>query len=187
GGPGTGKTALVETFLKRSAGPDLCVAAGQCFEHFGSGEAYLPMLEALGRLSRDPRFQQHIQMLAGRAPSWLTQLPGLQAPSGSDPHSPSTAAPTERMLREMAEALEELTSKTTLVLVLEDLHWGDYSTLDLVSALARRRQPARLLLIATYRPVEAVLSAHPLRAVKHELQSRGLCHELPIGLLTETA
>ena len=78
----------------------------------------------------------------------------------------------------MAEALERLTADTPLVLVLEDLHWADYSTLDLVSALARRREPARLLVVATYRPVEAVLSGHPLRTVKQDLQARGLCHEL---------
>ena len=42
-------------------------------------------------------------------------------------------------------------------------------------------------MIATYRPVEAVLSGHPLRAVKQDLQARGLCHELPVGLLSEAA
>ena len=56
-------------------------------------------------------------------------------------------ATRERMLRELAEALEALTAETTLVLVLEDLHWSDYSTLDLVSLLAQRRTPARLLLL----------------------------------------
>ena len=50
----------------------------------------------------------------------------------------------QRMLREMAEALEALTAEVPLVLVLEDLHWGDYSTLDLIASLARRREPARL-------------------------------------------
>src|SRR5262249_14616245 len=52
GGPGTGKTALVEAFLRQVADPQVWVASGQCFEQFGSGEAYLPMLEAIGRLSR---------------------------------------------------------------------------------------------------------------------------------------
>src|SRR5262249_58863181 len=46
---------------------------------------------------------------------------------------------------------------------------------------------ARLLLIGTYRPVEVVLSGHPLRAAKQELQSRGLCQELPLGSITEAA
>jgi len=53
------------------------------------------------------------------------------------------------MLREMGEALEALTAELPLVLILEDLHWSDYSTLDLISYLARQRQPAHLLLIGT--------------------------------------
>ena len=47
------------------------------------------------------------------------------------------------MLREMGEALEALTAERPLVLILEDLHWSDYSTLDLISYLARKRQPAQ--------------------------------------------
>ena len=55
------------------------------------------------------------------------------------------------MLREMGEALEALTADLPLVLILEDLHWSDYSTLDLISYLATQRQPAQLMLIGTYR------------------------------------
>jgi DNA-binding winged helix-turn-helix (wHTH) protein/predicted ATPase len=184
GGPGSGKTALVERFVNRLGGPPVMVAAGQCFEQFGSGEAYLPLLEALGRLARGPGRDRLADVLSTHAPTWLAHLPGLQ-PGPDTPKA--AAAPPERMLREMAEALERLTADAPLVLVLEDLHWADYSTLDLVSALGRRREPARLLVIATYRPVEAVLSGHPLRAVKQDLQARGLCHELPLGLLSEEA
>ena len=62
-----------------------------------------------------------------------------------------------------------------VILVLEDLHWSDYSTLDLVAYLARRRDPARLMVIGTYRPVDMILGDHPLKAVKRELQAHGLC------------
>jgi len=184
GGPGTGKTALAESFLYQAGGdPQLSMAAGQCFEQFGSGEAYLPILEALGRLGSGPGREQLLSVLTSHAPTWLAHLPALRGRPAAD----SPGAPPERMLREMAEALERLTAQAPLVLVIEDLHWADYSTLDLVSALARRREPARLLLLATYRPVEAVLSGHPLRTVKQDLQVRGLCHELPLGLLSESA
>ena len=61
--------------------------------------------------------------------------------------------------------------------------WADPSTVDLLSALSRRRQPARLLLLATYRPVEVILGEHPLRGVKRELLARRLCHEFPLGPL----
>jgi len=53
-----------------------------------------------------------------------------------------------------------------IIFLLEDLRWGDYSTLDLVSYLARRCKLAQLLLIATYRPVDVAISDHPLKAVK---------------------
>jgi DNA-binding winged helix-turn-helix (wHTH) protein/predicted ATPase len=189
GGPGSGKTTLVEAFEHHAAADvRVWIASGQCFEHFGSGEAYLPVLEAVGRLARGSGGQRLLRLLADHAPTWLAQLPGLSQRLGSDGSAAEVpGASPERMLREMAEALEALTAETPLALVLEDLHWGDYSTLDLVSALARRQQPARLLVLATYRPVEAVLSGHPLRAVKQDLQARRLCHEIPLGLLDEAA
>jgi DNA-binding winged helix-turn-helix (wHTH) protein/predicted ATPase len=185
GGPGTGKTALAETLMHQVAATgEIPVAAGQCLEHYGTGEAYLPVLEAVGRLGRGPGRERLVRVLANYAPTWLTLLPGLRS---NQETTAAHAAPLERMLREMAEALERLTESTPLILVLEDLHWSDYSTLDLLSALARRREPARLMVLATYRPAEAVLSGHPLRSVKQDLQSRGLCHELPLGSLTEAA
>jgi predicted ATPase len=89
------------------------------------------------------------------------------------------------MLRELAEALELLTAQQPLVLVLEDLHWSDPSTLDLIAVLARRREPARLLLIGTYRPPEARRRTHPLYPVQQELQLHGHCIELPLTMLPE--
>src|SRR5262249_25817551 len=62
--------------------------------------------------------------------------------------------------------------------------WCDYSTLDLLSAVAQRREAARLLLIGTYRPAEIIVSGHPLKAVKQELHLHGQCEELPLGFLT---
>jgi len=87
----------------------------------------------------------------------------------------------------MAEAIEALTSESPLLLVLEDLHWSDYSTLDLVSYLARRPDPARLMVIGTYRPVDVILGDHPIKAVKRELHAHGLCHELPLEYLNQDA
>jgi predicted ATPase len=89
-----------------------------------------------------------------------------------------------RMLREMADALEVYTRRRALVLVLEDLQWSDRSTVDLLAALARRRQPARLMVIGTLRPADACARDHPLRATKQELQANGQCDELPLALLS---
>ena len=70
----------------------------------------------------------------------------------------------ERMLREPAEALETLSLRHPLVLVLEDLHVADHPTVDLLALIARRPEAARLLLLGTYRPEEARATRHPARA-----------------------
>jgi hypothetical protein len=59
------------------------------------------------------------------------------------------------------------------------------STLDWLAFVARRREPARLLIIGTYRPVEVIVGNHPLKLVKQELQLHGQCVELPLTFLTE--
>src|SRR5262249_1105461 len=94
-------------------------------------------------------------------------------------------ATRERMLRELAEAVEVLTADRPLILWLEDLHWSDVSTLDWLAFVARRREPTRLLVIGTYRPVDVLVQGHPLRAVKQELQTRGYCTELLLDFLSE--
>ena len=99
--------------------------------------------------------------------------------------SRTAGATRERMFREMAEALEALAAERPLVLVLEDLHWSDPSTLDLVAGVARRREPARLLLLGTYRPLDAIVRGHPLRAVAQELALHGACEELALAPLDE--
>jgi predicted ATPase/DNA-binding winged helix-turn-helix (wHTH) protein len=177
GEAGIGKTTLVESFLDH-AGANICILRGQCLEQYGSGEAYLPILDALSRLE-DP---QVVATLRDCAQSWVLQIPHLSNLAEHETRQDDVTR--ERMLRELAEALELITVSRPVVLFLEDLHWSDYSTLDLVSYLARRRRPARLMLIGTYRPVEVIVSEHPLRSVKQELQLHKLCHELPLEYLT---
>src|SRR5262245_4774571 len=99
----------------------------------------------------------------------------------------SAGATQDRMLCELAEALERLTARQPLLLMLEDLHWSDPSTLDLLAVLARRREPARLLLLGTYRLPDALQRGHPLHTVHHELQRHGQCRELPLPVLSEGA
>ena len=89
-----------------------------------------------------------------------------------------------RMLRELAEALEVLTTETPLVLVLEDLHWSDRATVELLGYLAQRRGPARLLMLGTYRSADAVARSHLVRELVQELRTRGMCRELALELLT---
>jgi len=187
GEPGIGKTALVDAFAQTiPADGTVRVGRGQCLEQYGTGEAYLPVLEAIGRLCREER--QVTELLRAHAPLWLLQMPWLLDASDRELLSREMSGATrERMLREMGEALDLLTAQIPLVLILEDLHWSDYSTLDLISYLATQRRPAHLLLIGTYRSAELNVSGHPLKAVKQELLAKHLCKELPLEYLTPAA
>ena len=187
GEPGIGKTMLVETFLEEVAGAgDIWIAAGRCVEHYGAREPYYPVLDALGRLSRQDSNPHLVQVLSKHAPTWLAQMPWLVAPDQQVSLQRDVLGATrERMLREMSEAIEILTSDQSLILALEDLHWSDVSTLDLISWLAHRRDPARLLVLGTYRPVEVIIHQHPLKSLRRELQSRGFASELALELLSD--
>ena len=189
GEPGIGKTALVEAFLSQIDGDQtLRIGRGQCVELYGAGEAYLPLLEALGRLGRAAGGEQVVQILKQHAPTWLTQLPALLAdPDLEAVQRRAQGATRDRMLRELVEALDALSTDAPLVLLLEDLHWSDASTIDLLARLAGRREAARLLVIGTYRPADVAASAHPLRPVKQELQMHGHCEEMPLAFLSLAA
>jgi predicted ATPase/DNA-binding winged helix-turn-helix (wHTH) protein len=163
------------------------IGRGQCIEQFGAGEPYLPVLQALEELGRQPGGQQLITVLHRHAPIWLMQLPAFLDEVDLDLLQRKTAGVTrERMLREMAGALEILTLEHPLILVLEDLQWSDVSTLELLSYLARRPEWARLLVIATYRPVEILTDGHPLKRVTQELFAHALGKELTLRRLHET-
>jgi DNA-binding winged helix-turn-helix (wHTH) protein/tetratricopeptide (TPR) repeat protein len=187
GEAGIGKTRVVDAFLTRvAAAGEARIARGVCIEYRGSGEPYLPVLDAIGRLCRGSEAETTLAVLGRYAPTWLEQLPGVASAKVRGGPSPQLLGATrDRMLREMADALEVLSVDRPLVLVLEDLHWSDHATLDLINWLARRRELTRLFLLGTYRPVDVIVRAHPLRAVTGELALRGLAREMPLELLGE--
>lgn len=189
GEAGIGKTSLVEAFLAQldDAGA-LRIGRGQCVEQYGESEAYLPVLEALGRLGREPRGAALVQVLKQYAPTWLVQLPALLGDDELEAvQRRAQGATRERMLREVIEAIDALGREAPFVLLLEDLHWSDAATIDLLAMLARRRDAARLLILGTYRPAEIEAGTHPLAAVKQELEVHGQCEELGLAFLDETA
>jgi DNA-binding winged helix-turn-helix (wHTH) protein len=188
GEPGIGKSALIDAFQDRSASdvPGIRIARGQCVEGYGGKEAYYPMLEALGQLCLGSEADFVVQTLAAQAPTWLVQFPALVKPEHREllPRE-ILGATRERMLREIGEALETITSRTPLLLIFEDLQWVDHSTVDLLSALARGRASAKLMLIVTYRPVDLVLSNHPFKGLKQDLLVHQLCREIALEPLRE--
>jgi DNA-binding winged helix-turn-helix (wHTH) protein/tetratricopeptide (TPR) repeat protein len=179
GDAGVGKTTFVNLFV-RHAGliPDLQIARGQCVEGYGGQEAYYPMLEAIDQLIRASDDRRFIQTLGKRAPTWLLQFPSLVKNEQREALQRETVGATrERMVREVCETLEAITADRTLILVLEDLHWADLSTLDIVSTFARRQGPARVLMVATHRPpIEASKTA--LTRLRQDLAIHDLCGEI---------
>ena len=187
GQAGIGKTAVVGEFVARVLSDETWrIARGDCVERYGAGEAYQPLLEALTRLCLQRDGEHVVAVLRACAPTWLAQLPAVQTPAElADLRRRSAGVTSERMLRELTDALEAMTARSPIVLCLEDLHWSDSSTLDWIASFARRPEPARVLLICTYRPGEAARAAASPEAMAHSLSVKGLCTEIALGGLGE--
>src|SRR5262245_31593237 len=81
GEAGVGKTTLVDAVVHQLASTEaLWLGRGQCIEHYGAGEAYLPLLEALGRWGRESGGKRLMACLRRYAPTWLAHLPALGGP-----------------------------------------------------------------------------------------------------------
>lgn len=182
GEPGIGKSTLVDHF-EGSLGDARC-ARGQCVEQHGPAEPYLPVLEALGMLCRDdPSLEA---LLRSVAPTWMLQLPWVGSETDRAVlHRELAGVGQERMLREFGELLERIARDRPVLLVTEDLHWSDHATLHLVNHFARRRDPARVLWLSTFRLAEIVAFDHPLKALRHELRLHRLCSEVVLEPLSE--
>ncbi len=182
GEPGIGKSTLVRTFLASAAGPvRAAVAHAQCIELYGDSEPYLPIFEAMQRLGAAIGADKLASYLKSFAPTWLVQMPWLA--DANQPATSGAGATSQRMLRELAQALEAMSAVRPIVLWVEDLHWSDLSTRDALSFLARRSDPARLLIIGSWRPAEAHARGHPVQAVKEAIALCGQCQELVLGFL----
>src|SRR5215510_58372 len=187
GEAGIGKTSLVDAFQQRAeVKPDVRVMRGQSVEGFGGKEAYYPIFEALAHLAKGSAGAEVVAALAKTAPTWMIQFPALVT---SDQHlalqRETLGATRDRMVRELCEALEVITQAAPLIIILEDLHWVDHSTVDLISAIARRRARAKLLLLGTFRPADLILYESPFKSLKQDLLLHHLSHELPLEPLTE--
>jgi predicted ATPase/DNA-binding winged helix-turn-helix (wHTH) protein len=187
GEAGAGKTTLVDFFLEQASAPGpLLAGRGACIEQYGSGQAFLPVLDAMGALCKGRASDRVIDVFARHAPTWLVQLPGLVRPDRLDDLQRRAAGVTlARTVRELAEALEALSVDAPVVVVFDDLQWTDPSTAELLSFLSSRREPARLLILGMYRP-EEVARGHPLTRVTAELTAHRHASSIALeGLGTE--
>src|SRR5262249_16115927 len=188
GEPGLGKTTLVESFLEELAagGRSLGLARGQCSERLAGAEAYLPFLEALDSLLRGEGGASATQARKLVAPPWYVEVAPLAA---DDPYlarvlAEAKEASQERRKRELGVFLHEVSRHRPLVLFLDDVHWADPSSVDLLAYLGSKCAGWRLLLLLAYRPTDLLRTQHPFGAVKLELQGRGLCREIALPFLS---
>jgi predicted ATPase len=187
GEPGLGKTTLVEDFLGELAagGRPYSLARGRCSERLAGVEAYLPVLEALDTLLRGEGGAA-TQVLRLVAPTWYEQLAPLSAedPSLAGVRAEAAGASQERLKRELGVFLDEMSRLRPLVLFLDDVHWADPSTVDLLAYLGCRCAGRRWLLVLAHRPSDLRRSQHPFGPVQLDLQGRGVCREITLRLLS---
>ena len=93
------------------------------------------------------------------------------------------AVSQERMKRELGALLLEASRLRPFVLFLDDLHWADVSTIDVLNYLAGRFDQMRLLVLDDHRPADATLAQHPFLAIRDELRAHGVLEEIPLGFL----
>ncbi|MDE3155671.1 MAG: protein kinase, partial [Acidobacteriota bacterium] len=188
GEPGIGKTTLVEDALAAMATSPLqpVIARGRCSERLAGSEAYLPLLELLDNLLHGGTGGSFGEMIRTLAPAWYVHL----APAASERAAVADATGAhgpvsqERMKRELAALLVDIARVRPLVLLIEDLHWADVSTVDLLNYLAGRFEPMRVLVLVTYRPSDMAVARHPFLHVRQELETRGVFRELALEFLT---
>jgi class 3 adenylate cyclase/tetratricopeptide (TPR) repeat protein len=186
GEPGIGKSALARWSLynMQKRYPDLLVGHGACGELHGTGEAYLPFMEAISALLTGPGRERVIVLLRRHAPTWCLQFPSVFSGALLEKLQREAIGNTkERMLRELGDALGEMATAFPVVLFLEDLQWADPSSIDLIRHLGKRAPHQRLLLLVTARSDNLERGHQLLQNCKRELQIQSACEEIVLGEL----
>ena len=164
GPAGIGKTALINALREtlNITSSEAHIAFGHCVEGLSEKEDYYPILEAFGQFPA-PRDQVN----------------------GSVSGSPRRFTSQNRA-GEFCEAFEKAAQQKMLIFAIEDIQWAHESTLELISAMARRATPAKLMVIATYRPQDRSTGLY-LKSMKQDLVVRHLCTELALAPLSKAA
>lgn len=177
GDAGMGKTTFAEDFLAELEPDAAALAArGRCSERLAESDAFAPILDALDGLCRAGGGVARLVETA--APAWFAQVSAARGGKGEKPPS------HERLRREFAALFEALSRIRPVVLFLDDLHWADASTCDLLVYLGQRMRDMPVLLIATYRPGAILAPGHPFLPLKLRLERWGICQDVALSFLT---
>ena len=153
----------------------------RCVQMGGVAEPFLPLLEALERRCREPYGRLLIERLNHLAPTWLYQMLNvLDDDECAMLQQKVLHSNTGRMLREGADFFETLSNNSPHILILDNAHWSDEFTIDLLNFLMFRCSAAKLLIIVSYRSFEDGPGARRIEEMRAELFNRGLCQELSL-------
>ncbi len=161
GDAGVGKTRLLAEVRDRLADEGWRVVAGHCLDLGDSALPYLPFSEVLGRLAVE--LPEVVESVAGRHPTLARLQPGRRTLAG-DGRTGGTAETVDRsaLFEAVRTLLEEAAADRPLLVVVEDAHWADQSTRDLLTFLFARERSAPTSLVASYR-ADDLHRRHPLR------------------------
>ena len=185
GEPGIGKTRLAALVAREAALLGATVLYGSCSEDLGA--PYEPFLESLGpavtHLPADvlaAQVEAHGDVLTRLIPEMGGRVSAAPPSAARDPES-------ERYLlfRAVAGVLGALAGSHPVVLILDDLHWADKSTLLLLRSLLAVEPAPRLLIVGTYRHSD-LSRHHPLTDVLAALRRDPSVERLALGGLVDT-
>jgi class 3 adenylate cyclase/tetratricopeptide (TPR) repeat protein len=185
GEAGIGKTAFIEAAVDRLTQHGVDFLYGRCTERFGTDEVFLPLIDALVTRCRAAGGGELLTAIRTHAPTWLLHIPGsMDATERAALQNEVFGATRERMLREFCDLLEALSRIRPWILVLEDLHWSDFATLDVLSRFARSSQKTSVLVLGSYRPADSTIGGHPIRRLHQDLEIHKCCTELRLDRLS---
>lgn len=187
GEPGIGKTALVDAFL-RSISTDGPVRHGivRCMDVAGNIETYSPLFELFEELCDADVGGSTTLTLGEHAPTVIAHLYARifrEHRHLLEQKVQQTVSP-RMMAREMIRAIEMLARTEPMLLILEDVQWADRGTIDLLSTLARRDLPVKLMVIVTCRSPLPNTAAVPIKKMMHDLACRSLCLSIAVERIT---
>jgi DNA-binding NarL/FixJ family response regulator len=178
GEPGIGKTRLAREVLGQAQALGNVVLVGRCFEQY-MDVPFFPFSELLdGALNAAP---SALRIEAPRRwPELVYLIPDFPSASPGRLEGPEAQL---RLFRAATSFLQALTEVNLLVVLLDDLHWADATSLDLLLYLGRHLEASRMLILGTYRDVE-VGRQHPLEGAVRELLRERLVEEVHLGRLS---
>jgi DNA-binding CsgD family transcriptional regulator len=181
GEAGIGKSRLVSEFGQAATAAGACVLTGGCLELGTDGLPFAPFTTVLRDLVHEWGADAVASMLPGRTTRGLARLlPELGEPdTGGDPGEARA-----RLFEEMLSALDHLARHSPVVLVIEDVHWADRSSRDLLTFLiGNQRAISGLLIVVTFRSDE-LHRTHPLRPMLAALDRIGWVERIELPRLT---